>query len=312
MLKSPCVRRRHVEAGFSLIELMISTGILLVVSSAVTAALMQMTTSQSTIWNRTQMHSGVRSATELLQQEVGQAGRVALPGTVTLTGPAAIGAQTVAVSSAARMYQGEQLTIDAGANQESITLTAVDVANNTITGTFTIAHANGAPVMVLGGFPSGIVPPAAGFANGSTGTLLKLYGDVNGDGNMVYVEYTCDTVNGNLYRNSMPYDAVAKPALTPGDILLSNILPNPNGTPCFTYNPNPLPVVGGNTYVLDVAITLTVQTQTRDRITNQLQLETKALLNVSPRNVFNVWQLASAGITNRVQPMPASVAALLP
>jgi hypothetical protein len=77
-----------------------------------------------------------------------------------------------------------------------------------------------------------------------------------------------------------------------------------------------LPVVTtngvANTYVLDVAITLTVQTQTRDRITNAFQLETKALLNVSPRNVFNVWQLASAGVTNRVQPMPATVTALLP
>jgi len=35
-------------------------------------------------------------------------------------------------------------------------------------------------------------------------------------------------------------------------------------------------------------------------------------LNVSPRNVFNVWQLASAGILNRVQPMPPTVTALLP
>ena len=308
-------RSRPTQAGFSLIELMISMGILLVVSSAVTSALMQMTTSQSTVWNRTQMHSGVRSATELLQQEVGQAGRVALPATVTLTANAAIGAaQTVGVTSAAGMFQGEQLVIDAGANQESVTLTAVDTANNTITGTFTIAHANGAPVSVLGGFPSGIVPPAPGFANGSTGTLLKLYGDINGDGNMVYVEYTCDTVAGNLYRNVMPFNAGAKPALTAAEILLGNILANPNGTACFTYNPNPLPVVGGNTYVLDVAITLTVQTQTRDRITNQFQLETKALLNVSPRNVFNVWQLASAGApyTNRIQPMPPTVTALLP
>jgi len=308
-------RARSAQAGFSLIELMISMGILLVVSSAVTGALMQMTTSQSTIWNRTQMHSGVRSATELLQQEVGQAGRVALPATVLLGAAIAADAmnpQTVGVSSATGMYTGEQLTIDTGANQETVALTAVDTVNNTITGIFTLAHANLAPVSVLGGFASGIVPPAPGFANGSTGTLLKLYGDINGDGNMVYVEYTCDTVAGNLYRNVMPFDAGAKPALTAAEILLGSILPNPNGTACFTYNPNPLPVVGGNTYVLDVAITLTVQTQTRDRITNQFQLETKALLNVSPRNVFNVWQLASAGITNRVQPMPATVAALLP
>ncbi len=50
------------------------------VSSIVTSALLQMTQSQTTIWNRTEMHSGIRGATELLQQEVGQAGRVTLPG----------------------------------------------------------------------------------------------------------------------------------------------------------------------------------------------------------------------------------------
>src|SRR5438034_9731182 len=45
-----------------------------------------MTKSQTTIWNRTEMHSGVRGATELLQQEVGQAGRVSVPGTVASPG----------------------------------------------------------------------------------------------------------------------------------------------------------------------------------------------------------------------------------
>src|SRR5437762_2006894 len=59
--------------------------LLLIVSGIATTALMQMTTSQATIWNRTEMHSGVRGATELLQQEVGQAGRISLPNTVTLT-----------------------------------------------------------------------------------------------------------------------------------------------------------------------------------------------------------------------------------
>jgi hypothetical protein len=149
--------------------------------------------------------------------------------------------------------------------------------------------------------------------------VLKLYGDVNGDGNMVYVEYTCDPLpgSGNLYRNVMAYDqATAKLAPTSTQVLLGSILPNPNNTACFTYMPNPLPVVpsGGvaNTYVLDVAITLTVQTQIKDPITNQFQTETKALLNVSPRNVFNVWQLANSGMHSRVQPMPPTVAALLP
>ena len=194
-------------------------------------------------------------------------------------------------------------------------MTAIDAAAKTVTADFAYPHLAGAAVQVLGGFGSGIVPPAP-FPNGSGASILKLYGDINGDGNMVYVEYTCDPApggTGNLYRNVMPYDQVAaKAAATSSQILLSNIQTNPGGTACFTYLPNPLKVVGANTYVLDVAITLTVQTQAVDPITKQFQTETKALLNVSPRNVFNVWQLASAGVTDRVQPMPPTVTNLLP
>src|SRR5438093_65903 len=79
--------RTHAQSGFSLIELLIAMGLLLAVSSIVTGALMQMTRSQLTIWNRTEMHSGIRGATELLQQEVGQAGRINTPSVITLTAP---------------------------------------------------------------------------------------------------------------------------------------------------------------------------------------------------------------------------------
>jgi Tfp pilus assembly protein PilW len=337
------VSKRDPEAGFSLAELLISTTILLIISSTVMAGLLQITKSQQTIANRTEMHSGVRSATELLQQEVGQAGRVALPGNpVTLSAAVAAGAATVGVTqtingaaaaaSVAGIFVGEQLAIDSGDNstvpvEETVTVSAVSTAGNTITATFKNAHAAGAAINVLGGFATGIVPPSPSYTNGtytgtytngSTGTVLKLYGDINGDGSMVYVEYTCDTtvVPGNLYRNVMAFDAASKPSLTNRSdlILLGNIRTNPGGTACFTYLPNPPPIVGANTYVLDVAITLTVQTQLKDPITNQFQTETKALLNVSPRNVFNVWQLASAGgiLVNRVQPIPPKTALLLP
>ncbi len=53
-----------------------------------------------------------------------------------------------------------------------------------------------------------------------------------------------------------------------------------------------------------------MQTPDKDPVTGLYQKETKALLNVSPRNVFNVWQLAGLGIVNRVQPTPPSVTAL--
>ena len=302
--------RSSSEAGFSLIELMIATGVMLLISATVTSALLQMTSSQKTIWNRTEMHSGVRSATELLQQEVGQAGRITLPAAVTLAGGAAAGVSTVALSSVSGMFVGERLTVGAGALEETVTVTAMPGAN-TITATFTSAHAAGAPVRALGGFSEGIVPTTA--VNGSTGTRLKLFGDINGDGNMVFVEYFCDTAGGHLYRNAMAYDAGAKPPLTNAMILLNNIQPNPADEPCFTYEEKSVLVAGTNyTFVINVAITLTVQTQARDSVTNEFQHETKALLNVAPRNVFNAWELASSGSTVRIQATPATVTALLP
>ena len=201
----------HPAAGFSLPELLVSVMLLLSAMSTVTMLLGHMATSHRTVWNRTEMHSAVRGATELLQQEVGQAGLVALPGVVTLTAAVNTGVQTVGVTSAAGMFVGERLAIDAGSSQETVTLTAVNVAGNQITASFTDTHASGAAVAAVGGFASGIVPSTT--ANGSTGAVLKLFGDVNGDGNMVYVEYTCDTNNHRLYRNVMPWNAAAKPAL---------------------------------------------------------------------------------------------------
>ncbi len=304
------------EEGFTLIELLISMGIILIVVGAVTDGLLQTTTATRMTWNRTEMHSGVRGVTELLQQEVGQAGFVSIPAAVTLgTAVAGPGAATVSLTSVTGMFVGEKLVIDAGcvdavipctSVQESVAITAINTAANQITATFTQAHVIGVPVTVQGGFSSGIVP--ASMANGSTGTLLKLYGDINSDGNMVYIEYTCDTVNHRLYRNVMAWNAANKPALNTGMILLDNIMPNPGNTPCFSYQ---TATVLGTVFVVDVAITLTVQTQQIDPITKQHQFETKTLLNVSPRNVFNVWELASMSLNDRVQPMPPTVQNLL-
>jgi prepilin-type N-terminal cleavage/methylation domain-containing protein len=309
------------ESGFSLMELMVAMTIMLVISGAAIGALLKMTSAQATIWNRTQMHSGIRGATEVLQQEVGQAGRITLgTSAVTMTAASAAGsgvgnAVTLTVSSNTGMFVGEILTIDAGASQENATVTvipsgttSVTVTPLPITGTL-LAHANASPVRVFGGFAAGIVPTTT--TNGSTSTVLKLFGDINGDGNMVYIEYSCVVPSGGvgyLYRNSMAWNAGSSAAAAQSQILLSNIVANPNGTACFTYQTQ---IVGANTFVTDVAITLTVQTQNLDPVTKQYQNETKALLNVSPRNVFNAWQVASLGITERIQVTPPSITTLL-
>ena len=319
-------RKPGTYSGFSLLEMLISMVILLGVTAVVMSGLLQTTNTEGTVQNRTEMHASVRSATELLQQEIGQAGRVALPTLqVTLTSPVTIpGTATPTVSSAAGMFVGEELVVDTGAGygttgltgsaQETVKVTVVNTTAtpNTFTAVFDLPHLIGTPVTVKGGFGTGIVPESAppyNMTDGSDGSHLKLYGDINGDGNMVYVEYVCDTAGGNLYRSVSPIGAALIAAKT---ILLPNILPNPpnpGGPPCFTYQERPAgcnSTTANPCFVVDVAVTLTVQTQLPDPSTGLYQQETKALLNVSPRNVFDAYQLSTLN-NDRVQPMPSTV-----
>ena len=296
-----------------MLEVMVAMSILLIVSGTVISAMIQMTKVEGSVTNQTEMHTSVRNATELLAQEVGQAGRVGVPNPIKLTAavlaPAGAAAPaTVAVTSAVSLFQGEKIVVDTGGNRETVTLTAVNPGAKTITAAFNLAHAIGVPVLVEGSFVSGIVPPS--FASGSTATKLKLYGDINGDGILQYVEYTCDVGTGNFYRNVVPLTAGAKPPNDPSMILINNIQANPGGTPCFTYQEKTVKNSPINA-VVNVGITLTVQTQYADPQTHKFVTESKALLNVAPRNIFYGWQMGNAGMTDRMQPMPLSVLALL-
>jgi hypothetical protein len=133
---------------------------------------------------------------------------------------------------------------------------------------------------------------------------------------MVYVEYTCNqgqNVPGFLYRNQMPFTAASKPVVDNTMILLANVMQNPNGpggvVPCFNYQVQL--VATGEYCVTNVAVTLTVQTQNKDPQTNQYQQETKALLNVGPRNIVEVYGTANLTDSTRAQGMPPSVANLI-
>jgi prepilin-type N-terminal cleavage/methylation domain-containing protein len=317
---------RDSERGFSLVETLVAMLLLLVVSAGMMEAMLQLSRVQNSVFNRSAMHDGVRSATELLQQEVGQAGSITLPAPVTLAQAVAAGTNSVTVSSVSNMFVNEYLVIDAGVAEETVQVTVVGTSPPSITATFLQAHASGAPVAVRGGFATGVVPcvnqaacpgsavGTATFANGSTAYLLKLYGDINDDGRMVYVEYTCDINAGILYRNVIDNAvtagaAPAKPAPGPTQVLLDNLTdPDTGRVPCFVYQQQTVPP---NTFVINVAISLTTRAQFRDRSAG-IQKETKSLLNVAPRNVFNSWLLASMATSNRVHGIPLSIRSLLP
>ena len=308
------------EAGFTLIEVMVTTLILLVVSGVVINGIFDMTAVNNTATNRSAMFAGVRNATALLQQEVGQAGRISLPSPVLVDAAAAAGANQLVLTSTTGMFVGEYLVVGSGDTEETVEISAI--AGNTITldDTLTYAHAADEPIRVEGAFHAGVLPAidkdGNAVADGSSGSVLKIFGDINGSGKMVYVEYTCDLVNEVLYRNQMDFDEDDKTAPGVEQILVENVKANPDGVdadaapdPCFTYQTE---IVGDIVFVIGVAITLTVESEDKDPVTGEYHQESKALLNVSPRNVFNSWKLYNLELYNRVHNTPPSVLALAP
>src|SRR5678809_1576029 len=96
-IRDRCMAVRN-DHGFSLLEALIAVAVLLLLFSAAMPALNQTMMFNRTVGDLSEMHGSVRGATELMQQEIGQAGRMALPGPITLAANALHGSTTVALS----------------------------------------------------------------------------------------------------------------------------------------------------------------------------------------------------------------------
>src|SRR5258707_12497329 len=115
---------RKRQVGFSLLETLVALAVLLVVGGIVMTGMVQLMKTQSTIANRTEMHTSVRSATELLQQEIGQAGEgfLGAPNNFVKLGAAVLLARTPPLTLSypgtvcPPIYPNEILTLDVGSN----------------------------------------------------------------------------------------------------------------------------------------------------------------------------------------------------
>src|SRR5258708_5891115 len=180
------------QTGFTLLETMVSLAVLLAVSAIVMGGMNQMMKTQGTVANRTEMHTSVRDATEVLEQEIGQAGKISLPaapvgGWLMLTPVAVLTDAPVTVpvsfsptllnANGAVLFDGELLLVDTGRNQETVTLTCGPIAAPTpglctttwTAGPFLNSHGLNVPVTAPGAFSTGVVPPAAGVTAGYAG-----------------------------------------------------------------------------------------------------------------------------------------------
>jgi prepilin-type N-terminal cleavage/methylation domain-containing protein len=290
--------------GFSLLEMMVTLAVMIVISSGIFSAISSSQQSFARTELKSDMYENVRGAAELLAQEIGQAGLVSLPASTLSTAVSAnVTAQTVNVSSTTSMFVNEQVLVDASTNNEElVTLTAVTAA--TITTVFGKPHVAGVPINVLGVFPNGVVAPVT--AGGSTANILNIFGDINADGSLVYVRYTCTpgtpATPGTLTR-SVTTILPGVDALSASQTLLSTVVGGA-GAVCFQYTTT---AAAGFTFVTNVGFTLSVQATKPDPQTGVFPQMTKSFLNLAPRNVSAGLELANAGITTRLQPTPANV-----
>lgn len=280
--------------GFSLLELLVSMTILLVVAGGIFSTLNYYQKSYGSTMLKADMHAGVRGAAELMAQEIGQAGTVPAAST-TLSGNVTASAleQTVNIGSSANFFVGENLQIDAGAANETVAVTAVGSSPASIRGVFSKNHSPGAVAMARGVFPQGILTAT------STATTLQLFGDINADGTLVYVEYTCDPTNAHtLTRSITSISAASKRAPV---VLVEGLVDNPAVPSCFTYT---TATAAGFTFATNVGLKLTTQTSDPDPQTGAYDMMTKSFPNLSPRNVAAGLALAQAGVTAPLEPTP--------
>lgn len=331
-------KRAKGEAGFSLLELLISLAVFVVISGAIIGSMGYLQKNYRGSEIRTTLEQKMRAALELMAQEISQAGLQPSGvdtdglGAALTTATAAISAGSTAavqVSTIAGIYQYEWLRIDAGPGPNCYggggsgpcermqvhSVSAGPPATITFYGSFQYAHVANTPIFGMGSYPQGVVPPGLSSppaSGGSSSSQLEVFGDLNGAGNsFLAVIYACPSTFPGPFKRTL-YDATSGSQISSINLI-------DNVTACsFTY-PATLPTVNipvcnqASTQVpvvLSVGITLTAQSTMNDPQTGQPITLTKSFLNIQPRNVvaaYNWAGLSPDTAANELQPMPCTV-----
>jgi prepilin-type N-terminal cleavage/methylation domain-containing protein len=229
---------READAGFSLLELMISMAILLVISSVAIGGMTYFQKNYRSNELRKGMQAQLRATVEQMSQEIGQAGLVpsgltgngaynqqaVVSSLVTLTAATTASTPTtLSVTGPTGMfYPGEWILLDTpdptqqtGIPEEWVQITSITAPTppNTVPTTITVSStsqphtptaANPVPLTAQGVYPMGLwTHTAAGLPDASGhAPTLTIFGDINADGTMVIVKYQCPSAGtlGPLQR----------------------------------------------------------------------------------------------------------------
>jgi prepilin-type N-terminal cleavage/methylation domain-containing protein len=300
---NPC---RAVVSGFTLLEMLVSLAVLSVIMGGVVTAISTAEQTYARTGTKTDMYENVRGVAELMAQEIGQAGLVNLPPT-TINAATIVGATTATLSATTSLYVGERIQIDGGPEEETVVISAITSPSITFSPALAQIHSVGDPIAAIGSFPSGIVSTTA--TDPSSATTLNLFGDINGDGTLVYVRYVC-TVGTTAAPGTLTRSVTT---ITPGvntiaasQTLLNTVIGPAGG--CFQYVQQPESSTGtAYTFVTSVGFTVSVQATVPDPQTGQYATMTKSFLNLSPRNVAAGYEQSAAKVALRLQAAPPNV-----
>ena len=300
IVRTSHMRRQRQNAGFSVLELLVCMGMLIVVSGAALSALSYSTKMYRSQLLQSDMHANLRGTLALLTQEIGQAGSLnTSPKALAAAVTGSTSAQTVTLNSVSNLFVGEKLIVDAGGAQEIVQITGF-FGTSQITGIFKKNHANAAPVFTQGVFAQGVL-------SSSTANSLKLFGDINADGSLCYVQYDYDSTAGTLSR-SITTIAPGVTTRNASETLLTNLVANPGGTAFFQYGTAVNVTVNSVTYsfIPSVAVSVSIRTSKIDPQTHTYDVMTKSFSNLAARNVLAGLTLvqSSPAITNQLQPTP--------
>src|SRR5438093_8514781 len=134
---------KHTEHGFSLVELLITSLVLLVLLGGIATLFVTGVNYYGGEQRTAQMNGEARTALDIMAMEIAQAGaRRDFKTTVSTAMGGSATSQDVSVDSSTGFQPGDFVTVDAGGpNQETVQLTAVGAGN--VSGIFLISHASG-------------------------------------------------------------------------------------------------------------------------------------------------------------------------
>jgi prepilin-type N-terminal cleavage/methylation domain-containing protein len=306
------VRSESSRSGFTLLELLVSLVVLLIVitgSFSLFVNAVKISKSELTVSQQDQI---VKTTLQLISTEIEQAGgnpdpKIRLPKLQSATTP---GNNTIDVDRTEGLNIGNLITLDpTGGSPEILTITSVTRTNSNPTqpGSITVSpNVTGvhipASAITTKNLPikDGILyaPPVGRPAWSSDGSTLRIFGDLNDNGAFYYTEYQyipgSGSTPGRITRASEMVTGATLPI--PGGTafkvpytLLTNVLPNPNGEPLFSY------VRDDQNNIVAVVITVTVQAETDNP---EVAPRTTYRVTASSRNVVSASEISRSGENN--------------